>query len=138
MLAKEYKGALATGENLFSHQDVKNLALFGGARPELDIFQMDPGLSYGVTEYARMLVELESRGFDRKFCYPHSGQLMGLHTVAGLGLGGCEVYPGVFEPIGGLGDQTTIDDGVVTISEAAGFGFEEKSNLMAHFTALTE
>ena len=138
LLAKEYKGALATGENLFSHQDVKNLALFGGARPELDIFQMDPGLSYGVTEYARMLVELESRGFDRKFCYPHSGQLMGLHTVAGLGLGGCEVYPGVFEPIGGLGDQTTIDDGVVTISEAAGFGFEEKSNLMAHFTALTE
>ena len=135
LLAKEYKGALATGENLFSHQD---LALFGGARPELDIFQMDPGLSYGVTEYARMLVELESRGFDRKFCYPHSGQLMGLHTVAGLGLGGCEVYPGVFEPIGGLGDQTTIDDGVVTISEAAGFGFEEKSNLMAHFTALTE
>ena len=138
LLAKEYKGALATGENLFSHQDVKNLALFGGARPELDIFQMDPGLSYGVTEYARMLVELESRGFDRKFCYPHSGQLMGLHTVAGLGLGGCEVYPGVFEPIGGLGDQTTIDDGVVTISEAAGFVFEEKSNLMAHFTALTE
>ena len=138
LLAKEYKGALATGENLFSHQDVKNLALFGGARPELDIFQMDPGLSYGVTEYARMLVELESRGFDRKFCYPHSGQLMGLHTVAGLGLGGCEVYPGVFEPIGGLGDQTTIDDGVVTISGAAGFGFEEKSNLMAHFTALTE
>lgn len=138
LLAKEYKGALATGENLFSHQDVKNLALFGGARIDLDIFQMDPGLCYGVTEYARMLLELESRGFDRKFCYPHSGQLMGLHTVAGLGLGGCEVYPGVFEPIGGLGDQTTIDDGVVSISSAAGFGFEEKSNLMAHFAALTE
>ena len=138
LLAKEYKGALATGENLFSHQDVKNLALFGGARIDLDIFQMDPGLCYGVTEYVRMLVELESRGFDRKFCYPHSGQLMGLHAVAGLGLGGCEVYPGVFEPIGGLGDQTTIDDGVVTISDAAGFGFEEKSNLMAHFAALKE
>lgn len=136
LLAKEYKGALATGENLFSRQDVKNLALFGGARPDLDIFQMDPGLCYGVTEFARMLTELESRGFDRKFCYPHSGQLLGLHVVAGLGLGGCEVYPGVFQPMGGFGDSTTIEQGIVKVSEAAGFGFEEKANLMAEFATL--
>ena len=136
LLAKEYKGALATGENLFSRQDVKNLALFGGARPDLDIFQMDPGLCYGVTEYARILTELESRGFDRTFCYPHSGQLLGLHVVAGLGLGGCEVYPGVFQPMGGFGDSTTIEQGVVKVSEAAGFGFEEKANLKAEFATL--
>jgi len=136
LLAKEYKGALATGENLFSRQDVKNLALFGGARPDLDIFQMDPGLCYGVTEYARILTELESRGFDRTFCYPHSGQLLGLHVVAGLGLGGCEVYPGVFQPMGGFGDSTTIEQGVVKVSEAAGFGFEQKANLMAEFATL--
>jgi len=136
LLAKEYKGALATGENLFSHQDVKNLALFGGVRPDLDIFQMDPGLCYGVTEYARMLTELESRGFDRKFCYPHSGQLLGLHVVAGLGLGGCEVYPGVFQPMGGFGDSTKIEQGIVKVSEAAGFGFEQKANLMAEFATL--
>ena len=136
LLAKEYKGALATGENLFSRQDVKNLALFGGARPKLDIFQMDPGLCYGVTEYARMLTELESRGFDRTFCYPHSGQLLGLHVVAGLGLGGCEVYPGIFQPMGGFGDNTTIEQGTVKVSDAAGFGFEEKANLMAEFVAL--
>jgi L-alanine-DL-glutamate epimerase-like enolase superfamily enzyme len=137
LLAKEYKGALATGENLFSRQDVKNLALFGGARPDLDIFQMDPGLCYGVTEYARMLAELETHGFDRKFCYPHSGQLLGLHVVAGLGLGGCEVYPGVFQPMGGFGDRTAIEQGTVKISDAAGFGFEEKANLMAEFVTLT-
>ena len=136
LLAKEYKGALATGENLFSRQDVKNLALFGGARPDLDIFQMDPGLCYGVTEYARILTELESRGFDRTFCYPHSGQLLGLHVVAGLGLGGCEVYPGVFQPMGGFGDSTTIEQGVVKVSEAAGFGFEQKANLMAEFATI--
>jgi L-alanine-DL-glutamate epimerase-like enolase superfamily enzyme len=97
---------------------------------------MDPGLCYGVTEYARMLNALESRGFDRKFCYPHSGQLLGLHVVAGLGLGGCEVYPGVFQPMGGFGDSTTIEQGVVKVSEAAGFGFEEKANLMAEFATL--
>ena len=137
LLAKEYKGALATGENLFSRQDVKNLALFGGARPDLDIFQMDPGLCYGVTEYAKMLIELESRGFDRKFCYPHSGQLLGLHVVAGLGLGGCEAYPGIFQPMGGFGDKTKIEQGTVKVSDAAGFGFEEKANLMAEFATLT-
>jgi L-alanine-DL-glutamate epimerase-like enolase superfamily enzyme len=135
-LAKEYKGALATGENLFSRQDVKNLALFGGVRHDLDIFQMDPGLCYGVTEYANMLIEMEGRGFSRQFCYPHSGQLLGLHVVAGLGLGGCEVYPGVFQPMGGFGDTTVIESGTVNISQAAGFGFEEKANLMAEFATL--
>jgi L-alanine-DL-glutamate epimerase-like enolase superfamily enzyme len=136
LLAKEYKGALATGENLFSRQDVKNLALFGGTRADLDIFQMDPGLCYGVTEYSKMLIELESRGFDRKFCYPHSGQLLGLHVVAGLGLGGCEVYPGIFQPLGGFGDKTKIEQGTVKVSDAAGFGFEEKANLMEEFSML--
>ena len=97
---------------------------------------MDPGLSYGVTEYVRMLNELESRGFERQFCYPHSGQLLGLHVVAGLGLGGCEAYPGVFQPMGGFGDDTPIEEGVVRISEASGFGFEEKANLWAEFATL--
>lgn len=136
LLSKEYKGALATGENLFSRQDVKNLALFGGVRPNLDIFQMDPGLSYGVTEYVRMLTDLERRGFERNFCFPHSGQLMGLHVVAGLGLGGCEVYPGVFQPMGGLGDDTVVEQGIVKLSDAAGFGFEEKAHLWAEFKSL--
>jgi hypothetical protein len=136
LLAKEYKGALATGENLFSRQDVKNLALFGGTPADLDIFQMDPGLCYGVTEYSKMLIKLESRGFDRKFCYPHSGQLLGLHVVVGLGLGGCEVYSGIFQLMGGFGDKTKIEQGTVKVSDAAGFGFEEKANLMAEFSML--
>lgn len=135
-LASEYSGALATGENLFSHQDVKNLALFGGMRPGLDVFQMDPGLSYGVTEYARMVAEMESRGFDRKFAFPHSGQLIGLHVVAGLGLGGCEVYPDIFQPMGGFCDDTKIEGGTVVVPEAPGFGFEKKTELMREFAML--
>jgi hypothetical protein len=38
--------------------------------------------------------------------------------------------------MGGFGDRTTIEQGVVKVSEAAGFGFEEKANLMAEFAAL--
>jgi L-alanine-DL-glutamate epimerase-like enolase superfamily enzyme len=135
-LARHYSGALATGENLFSHQDVKNLVLFGGARPKKDIFQMDPGLSYGICEYVKMIDELEKRGFDRKFAYPHGGQLMGLHVVSGLGLGGCETYPNIFQPMGGFGDDMCIENGRVLMPDTPGFGFERKSNLINEFVKL--
>lgn len=135
-LAAEYAGPLATGENLFSHQDVKNLVCFGGVRGDRDVFQMDPGLSYGLTEYARMLAEMEPRGIDRRRCYPHSGQLLGLHAVSGLGLGGCEAYPGIFQPLGGFEDGMQVENGYVAMSDAPGFGFERKSNLINEFARL--
>lgn len=135
-LAAEYDGPLATGENLFSHQDVRNLALFGGMRPGRDVFQMDPGLSYGITGLARMLAELEPRGFDRRQCQPHSGQLLGLQAVAGLGLGGCEAYPGIFQPLGGYHDDARIEDGKVTLPDSPGLGLERKSNLIHEFVRL--
>lgn len=136
-LAAHYPGALATGENLFSAQDVKNLVLFGGMRPELDIFQMDSGLSYGVTGYLRMLHEMEARGFSRRLAFPHGGQLLALHVVAGLGLGGCEVYPDIFQPLGGFGDDTCIDNGTVALPSLPGFGLEGKSALWQELASLT-
>lgn len=135
-LAEVYSGPIATGENLFSSMDVKNLVLFGGMRPDLDIFQMDSGLSYGVTEYARMLHEMESRGFNRRQAFPHGGQLLALHVVAGLGLGGCEVYPAIFQPMGGFADDMKIEEGRVRLSDAPGFGLEAKSNLIAQFAGM--
>lgn len=135
-LAQAYNGPLATGENLFSAMDVKNLILFGGMRPGHDVFQMDSGLSYGVTEYARMLKEMESRGFSRKQAYPHGGQLLALHVVAGLGLGGCEVYPSIFQPLGGFGDDVKVVDGTVRVGDAPGFGLETKSALIREFAEL--
>ena len=135
-LAEAYGGTLATGENLFSHQDVNNLVRFGGPRRRRDVFQMDPGLSYGVSEYARMLTVLEAAGFDRRQCLPHGGQLIGLHVVSGLNLGGTEVYPNVFQPLGGFADDTRIDDGFVRVPDAPGFGFEQKSDLIHEFTRL--
>lgn len=136
LLAEAYDGALATGENLFSSMDVKNLVLFGGTRPGLDIFQMDSGLSYGITEYARMLHEMESRGFSRSQAFPHGGQLLALHVVAGLGLGGCEVYPSIFQPLGGFADDASIVDGKVCVGDAPGFGLEAKSALIREYAEL--
>lgn len=128
-IAEMSSGPLATGENLFSCQDMSNLVQFGGMRPGVDVFQMDPGLSYGLTEYLRMIEELERRGFSRKQCYPHGGHLINLHIVTGLGLGGCESYPGVFQPFGGYSPTCRVEGSTVRASDAPGFGLEEKPEL---------
>jgi L-alanine-DL-glutamate epimerase-like enolase superfamily enzyme len=124
-----YDGAVATGENLFSVPDVTNLVRYGGMRRGRDIFQMDAGLSYGLTEYARMLSVLEANGFDRRFAFPHGGHLVNLHIAAGLGLGGCESYPGVFQPFGGYPDACVVAGGRITPTDAPGFGLEQKPGL---------
>lgn len=98
-VVESYAGPVATGENLFSVPDVNNLLLFGGMRPGHDVFQMDAGLSYGLGEYVRMLNAMEARGFSRGDAHPHGGHLINLHIAVGLGLGGCEAYPGVFQPL---------------------------------------
>lgn len=124
-----YHNAVATGENLFSVPDVVNLARYGGMRCGHDIFQMDAGLSYGLTEYVRMLAVLEAHGFNRQQAFPHGGHLINLHIVAGLGLGGCESYPGVFAPFGGYSDGCVLGEGAIAPTDAPGFGLEQKAGL---------
>lgn len=128
-LIEAYGGPVATGENLFSAIDTLNLVRFGGMRAHCDVFQMDPGLSYGLTEYARMLRILESHGFDRAAAIPHGGHLINLHIVLGLGLGACEAYPGVFQPFGGYCADCVIRGGQVRPGDAPGFGLEQKAEL---------
>ncbi|WP_034293547.1 mandelate racemase/muconate lactonizing enzyme family protein [Herbaspirillum sp. RV1423] len=128
-VAEAYAGPIATGENLFSVPDVKNLVLFGGMRAGKDIFQMDPGLSYGLTEYIRMLEVMEQHGFDRRNAYPHGGHLINLHIAVGLELGGCEAYPGVFQPFGGYPKECALQNSTVRPTDAAGFGLEQKAEL---------
>lgn len=132
-LAKRYAKPLATGENLFSHQDARNLARYAGMRPDLDFLQMDPALSYGLVEYMRMLKAIEPYGWSPRKCIPHGGHQFALHIAAGLGLGGNESYPGVFKPFGGFADSTPIIDGYVSLTETPGIGFEEKADLMTLF-----
>jgi len=129
-VVEAYGGPVATGENLFSSIDTLNLVRFGGMRPGKDVFQMDGGLSYGITEYARIIDVLESHGFDRAQAVPHGGHLINLHVVVGLGLGACEAYPGVFQPFGGYSRQCEIRDARVRPSDAPGFGLEQKAELL--------
>src|SRR3977135_2317351 len=61
-LAEFYPGAMATGENLFSHQDARNLVRYGGMRPDRDWLQFDCALSYGLCEYQRTLDVVQTQG----------------------------------------------------------------------------
>jgi D(-)-tartrate dehydratase len=121
---------MATGENLFSHQDVRNLVRYAGMRKDRDILQMDPVLSYGLVEYLRMLEVIEEAGWSRRRCIPHGGHQFALNIAAGLGLGGNESYPGVFAPFGGFADSTPIKDGYVALPDIPGIGFEDKKSIM--------
>jgi D(-)-tartrate dehydratase len=128
-VTEAYALPVATGENIFSTIDVVNLLRYAGLRPGKDVFQMDAGLSYGLTEYARIIAVLEQHGFDRAFAYPHGGHLINLHIVAGLELGGCEAYPGVFQPFGGYPPGCMVGEGVARPTDAPGFGLEQKAEL---------
>jgi D(-)-tartrate dehydratase len=128
-LANHYSGAMATGENLFSMQDARNLIRHGGMRADRDWLQFDCALSYGCVEYMRTLAMLRENGWSPRRCIPHGGHQMSLNIAAGLGLGGNESYPDVFQPFGGFADGTPVESGYVGLPEAPGVGFEAKSNL---------
>ncbi len=128
-LAEFYPGPMATGENLFSHQDACNLIRYGGMRPDRDWLQFDCALSYGLCEYRRTLAMLQDHGWSWRRCIPHGGHQMSLNIAAGLGLGGNESYPDLFQPFGGFPDGVKVEAGYITMPEIPGIGFEAKSDL---------
>jgi D(-)-tartrate dehydratase len=128
-LASVYEPPLATGENLYSTQDVQNLVRFGGWRPGRDIIQVDPPQAYGITQFARTVAMLEASGWLRACLFPHGGNQMSLAIAAGFGLGGAESYPGVFGDFGGFADDARIEGGYISLSECAGIGFEGQARL---------
>ncbi|MCB1500241.1 MAG: mandelate racemase [Bauldia sp.] len=135
-LAGVYERPLATGENLFSLRDVDNLIRHGGMRKGHDLFQMDPALGYGLSEFARMVAAMEKAGYARAQLFPHGGHMIALHIVVGLGLGGSEAYPGVFAPVGGYAPDCTLEDGGIAPGERPGFGLEAKPDLAQHVARL--
>src|SRR3954464_9279025 len=128
-LAEFYPGPMATGENLFSHQDARNLLRYGGMRPDRDWLQFDCALSYGLVEYLRTLDVLKQFGWSPSRCIPHGGHQFALAIAAGLRLGGNESYPDEFRPFGGFADDTPVEGGQVAPSEAPGIGIERKAAL---------
>jgi L-alanine-DL-glutamate epimerase-like enolase superfamily enzyme len=131
-IASHYEPPLATGENLFSTQDVENLARFGGLRPQRnDVVQIDPPQAYGIVQYARTVDMLARHGWPRRALFPHGGNQMSLAIAGGFGLGGAESYPGVFGAFGGFADDAELSDGYLALPQRPGIGFEGQSALYA-------
>ena len=130
-LAKSYEPPLATGENLYSTQDVENLVRFGGFRPGRDVIQIDPPQAYGIGQYAKTLDMLAEHGWPRSAMFPHGGNQMSLAIAAGFGLGGAESYPGVFGVFAGFADDAVIEGGYISLSDRPGIGFEGQAALYA-------
>ena len=61
---------------------------------------------------------------------------MSLNIAAGLGLGGNESYPDLFQPFGGFPDGVKVDDSYVTLPDLPGIGFEGKADLYREMKAL--
>ena len=137
-VAKHYAPPLATGENLFSLQDARNLIRYAHMRPDRDILQFDCALSYGLVEYLRILDMLKQHGWPPRRCIPHGGHQMSLNIAAGLGLGGNESYPGIFQPFGGFADGIPVEDSYVKLPNIPGIGFEAKHELFKVMKALVD
>ena len=136
LLAEHYPAPMATGENLFSMQDARNLIRYGGMRSDRDWLQFDCSLSYGLVEYLRTLNMLKQYGWSPSRCIPHGGHQMSLNIAAGLGLGGNESYPDLFQPYGGFPDGVAVEEGHVVMPELIGIGFEGKADLFAELSAV--
>ncbi len=135
-LSKFYKEPMATGENLFSLQDARNLIRYAGLRRDKDWLQFDCALSYGLVEYLKILNMLKENNWSHTRCIPHGGHQMSLAIAAGLGLGGNESYPDLFQPYGGFPDGTSVYNSIVTLPELPGIGFEGKSDLYKEMKSL--
>ncbi len=138
VLAEELDVPIATGENLFSLQDFRNLLRHGGLRPHKDWLQPDPSLCYGLTETLKILDMAERMGWTRRRTVPHGGHQLGLNMACGLQLGGSESYPGVFQPYGGFADGIVIEDGYTTLHQTPGIGMELRTEMMTGLKARLE
>jgi len=123
-IAEQSAVPIATGENLFSADDARNLLRYGGLRRDRDFLQFDISLSYGIVEYERILECLEAFGWRRERCAPHAGHLFAMQAVAGLELGLAETTTDAQGLFGAVTSGVAVLDGRARLPDAAGTGFE--------------
>jgi L-alanine-DL-glutamate epimerase-like enolase superfamily enzyme len=132
-----YGSPVATGENLFSLEEQRNLLRHGGFRSGTDLVQIDVPQSYGISACARSLAMLGEFGWSPTSVVPHGGNLMSLAVALGFGMGMCEAYPNVFGVFSGYGDHSQVDDGYLVAPDAPGVGFETQTALYRLFKDLS-
>ena len=107
-------------------------------RPDRDILQFDPALSYGLVEYLRTIDMLKASGWSPRRCVPHGGHQFALNIAVGLQCGGNESYPQVFAPFGGFADDCPVENSLVRLPDTPGIGFKAKAALYRVMRPLAE
>lgn len=131
-----YGNSVATGENLFTPEDLRNLLRHGGFRAGIDVLNIDVPQSYGIGTCARSIEMAKASGWDASDVIPHGGNQMSLACALGFGMGMCESYPNVFGVFSGYDDDATIEDGYLKAPQRPGVGFEGQNALYALFKDL--
>ena len=125
-----YAPPLATGENLYSTQDVENLVRFGGWRADRDIIQVDPPQAYGIGQYAKHarhagearlaahVVASARRQSDVARLWPPASA-----WAAPSPIPACSAISAA------LPTTRTIENGAISLSDRPGIGFEGQAAL---------
>lgn len=122
------QGKLQGGDKL---NEVELAEMFGTSRgPIREACKglVQAGLLTAVPNRGVFVRKMDVYGWSSRRVVPHGGHQMSLHIAAGLGLGGNESYPGVFQPFGGFSDELSIEDSYVDLPTAPGLGLENKAN----------
>lgn len=133
-----YGPPVATGENLFSAAELRNLLRYGGLRPGIDILQLDVPQSYGMAACAKNMMMIAEHGWSPASVLPHGGNQMSLAAALGFGMGMCESYPSVFGVFSGYADDAEVRDGYLPAPTRPGIGFEGQAELHALFRTLLD
>ena len=132
----DYGNAVATGENQFSLEEIRNLVLYGGMRPNTDILQWDIAHCYGIEQAAKIVDMVATFGWSPKSVVPHGGNQISLNASVAFGFGACEAYPNAFGAFSGYSDDLVVEDGFIKVGEWEGFGFETQEDLFAEMQKL--
>ena len=127
---------IATGENVFSLPDARNLLRYAGLKSDRDLLQFDVSLCYGITELLGILDMAAQLGWDRRRFAPHAGHLLSLNAVVGLGLGMHETAADPDSLFGGYLAGMSVEGGYVKMTDAPGVGIEAHPALSAVFADL--
>ena len=128
---------MATGENLFSMQDARNLIRYGGMRPDRDWLQFDCALSYGLVEYLRTLDMLRrARLVAAGAAFRTAATRCRSPSPPAWASAATRAIPTCSSPTAASPTACASTNGYVTLPELPGIGFEGKADLIAQMRAL--
>jgi hypothetical protein len=129
---------MATGENLFSHQDARNLLRYAGMRPDRGLATVRLRCHTDSASTSARSPHWRSRAGRRRSAFRM--EVTRCRSTSPPARSGCgnESYPDLFQPYGGFPDGVRVEDSRITMPDLPGIGFEGKPDLIEGMRNLSE